>query len=456
MSIISDKMARDQAEFPEGSNFYPPSSPLPVPALTQHSTRAHSSLAPSKAATWTVCTASPKYLEENAYRIVERSSRYADEGTKAHEVCDALMKGEPIPAGANEEMIKHGKAYRDFCASLHAENKVVPNFVELAVPLFYRPQDKGHVDYLLFQHTLNRIDVVDFKYGAGVKVRADHNKQMSVYARSAIEEYDLDGWVRDDTLIRLHIFQPRCRDLLDDFDDLTVEEDSNNPAAPKGIESTWEITWDRFKLFTETEIGVPAQLIQDNATHLLKFVASESTCKWCPASAFCDTRVAALSAGSPVIRQMALPEKIEPTPPEQITDENLAQILRHAPDVKKWLTQCEEYAFNRAMAGNPLPQTKLIAGRGTRKWTDEEAAVVVLESANVEPYEKKLISPSAAEKLLKEAGIGKKDFHAQALDALTQRIAGGPKLTSIADPRPEWKPQVDALSEFSVVPEGEE
>lgn len=415
----------------------------------QHSARKHSSLAPSKAATWTVCTASPAYLEENAYRIVERSSRYADEGTKAHEVCDALMKGEPIPAGANEEMIKHGKAYRDFCASLHAENKIVPNFVELAVPLFYRPQDKGHVDYLLFQHTLNVVDVVDFKYGAGVKVHADHNKQMSVYARSAIEEYDLEGWVREDTLIRLHIFQPRCRDLMDDFDDLTAEPDEN--AKPKGIESTWEITWDRFKLFTEKEIGVPAQIIQDNATHLLAFVASESTCKWCAAAAFCDTRVAALAAGMPVLRQMALPEKIEPTPPEQITDDKLAQILRHAPDVKKWLTQCEEYAFNRAIAGNPLPQTKLIEGRGTRKWTDEKAAVVVLESANVEPYERKLISPSAAEKLLKEAGIAKGDFHAKALEALTQRVAGSPKLTSIADPRPEYRNLI-AETEFEVLP----
>lgn len=423
----------------------------------QHSTRSHSSLAPSKAATWTVCTASPKYLEENAYRIVERSSRYADEGTKAHEVCDALMKGEPIPAGANEEMIKHGKAYRDFCASLHAENKVVPNFVELAVPLFYRPQDQGHVDYMLFQHTLNRIDVVDYKYGAGVKVHADHNKQMSVYGRSAIEEYDLEGWVRDDTLIRLHIFQPRCRDLLDDFDDLTVEDDPDNPAPPKGIESTWEITWDKFKLFTEKEIGVPAQLIQDDTTHLLKFVASESTCKWCPASSFCDTRVEALASNAPVVRKMMLPEPITPTPPDQITDDKLAQILRHAPDLIKWLAQCEEYAFNRALAGKPLPQTKLIAGRGTRKWTDEAAAVTVLKSAGVDPYTPpSLVSPSAAEKLLKEAGIGKKDFHAEAVERLTQRIAGGPKLAPITDPRPEYRNLI-AETEFDVLPplEGE-
>jgi hypothetical protein len=420
----------------------------------QHGTRKHSSLAPSKASTWTVCTASPAYLEKNAYRIVERSSRYADEGTKAHEVCDALMKGQPIPAGANEEMIKHGKAYRDFCASLHKDNVVIPTFVELAVPLFYRPQDQGHVDYMLFQHTLNRIDVVDYKYGAGVKVHADYNKQMSVYGRSAIEEYDLDGWVRDDTLIRLHIFQPRCRDLLDDFDDLTVESD-DSPNAPKGIESTWEITWDKFKLFTEKEIGIPAQLISDNATHLLKFVSSESTCKWCPASSFCDTRVAALAVNAPVIIQMMQPEPMNPTPPEEITDDKLAQILRHAPDIKKWLNTCEEYAFNRAVAGNPLPGTKLITGRGSRKWEDEAAAATLLESANVEPYERKLISPFNAEKLLKEAGFGKSDFHTQALDKITQRVPGGPKLTSIADPRPEWKPAVDALTEFEILAHAE-
>jgi len=366
-------------------------------------------------------------------------------------VCDALMKGEPIPAGANEEMIRHGHAYRDFCASLHKDNVVIPTFVELAVPLFYRPQDVGHVDYLLFQHTLNRVDVVDYKYGAGVKVHADHNKQMSVYGRSAIEEYDLEGWVRDDTLIRLHIFQPRCRDLMDDFDDLTVEE-SDESAAPKGIESTWEITWDKFKLFTEKEIGVPAQLIQDNATHLLTFAASESTCKWCPASAFCDTRVEALASNAPIVRKMLLPDKIEPTPPDQITDDKLAQILRHAPDLKKWLATCEEYAFNRALAGNPLPQTKLIEGRGTRKWTDEAAVAIVLQSLDLDPFTPPtLISPSAAEKMLKEAGISKKDFHSEALEKLTQRVPGSPKLTSIADPRPEYRNAI-AEAEFEVLP----
>lgn len=427
----------------------------------QHSTRApnhgqrgHSRLAPSAASRWTVCTASPAYLQANAYRIVERSSRYADEGTKAHEVAEAIMRGEPIPEGTSEETLRYVTGYVDFCKSLTPDGTINPRFIEVEVPLFYKKEDSGHVDFATMSPERDEVCICDYKHGAGVKVHADYNKQLAIYARSFVEEYDLAGWVNDATKISISIYQPRCRDLVDDFEDLTIEPSENEPA--KSIASTWKVSWSELLLFTEKEIGIPAQLISDNATHLLRFTSSESACRWCPASAFCDTRVAALSAGSPVIRQMALPEKVEPTPPEQITDENLAQILRHAPDVKKWLTQCEEYAFNRAMAGNPLPQTKLIAGRGTRKWTDEEAAVVVLESANVEPYEKKLISPSAAEKLLKEAGIGKKDFHAQALDALTQRIAGGPKLTSVADPRPEWKPSVDALTEFSVVTDGEE
>ena len=418
-------------------------------APPNHGQRGHSRLAPSAASRWTVCTASPAYLQANAYRIVERSSRYADEGSRAHEVAEAIMRGEPIPEGTSEETLRYVTGYVDFCKSLTPDGVINPRFVEVEVPLFYKKEDSGHVDFATMSPERDEVCICDYKHGAGVKVHADYNKQLATYARSFVEEYDLAGWVNDTTKIRISIYQPRCRDLLDDFDDLTVEPSENEPA--KSVASTWVVSWSELLLFTEKEIGIPAQLIQDNATHLLKFVSSESTCKWCPASSFCDTRVAALAVNAPVIIQMMQPEPMNPTPPEEITDDKLAQILRHAPDIKKWLNSCEEYAFNRAVAGNPLPGTKLITGRGSRKWEDEAAAATLLESANVEPYERKLISPFNAEKLLKEAGFGKSDFHTQALEKITQRVPGGPKLTSIADPRPEWKPAVDALTEFEIL-----
>jgi len=399
----------------------------------QHAQRKHSMLAPSGASVWTVCTASPLYIEENEDRVVNEDSAYSLEGTLAHEVCDCLMRGQKVPHDATREMLDLGNAYKRYCQALHPEGKAVPDAVELEVPLFYRPEDNGHVDYLLMLPDHNTIHVVDYKFGKGVKVFAEENKQMSIYARSALEEHDLTGWVQGDTKVIMHIFQPRCR-----------KEEGEGPA------STWETTWDHLRLFTERDIAVPAHLIQERATHLLKFVPSDSTCRWCPAAAFCEARAEQIVTGMPVVRRMTQAEPITPTPPDRITDENLAQVLAHIPSVRKWMDNVEEYAEKRAKSGNPVPGTKLVEGRGTRGWAAEPLAVgrmAVTYGVNAyEEIEPTLLSPFALEEKMKEAGVKKKER--DKVMSLAVRTPGKPILAMSDDPRPEWRP-VDALSEFS-------
>ena len=143
-----------------------------MPMTPQHAQRKHSRLAPSGASVWTVCTASPIYLEENEDRVVREDSAYSLEGTLAHEVCDCLMRGQRVPHNATREMMDHGNLYKRYCQALHPEGIAVPDAVELSVPLFYLPEDNGHVDYLLMLPEHNTIHVVDYKYGKGVKVFA--------------------------------------------------------------------------------------------------------------------------------------------------------------------------------------------------------------------------------------------------------------------------------------------
>jgi hypothetical protein len=178
-------------------------------------------------------------------------------------------------------------------------------------------------------------------------------------------------------------------------------------------------------------------------------VPSDSTCRWCSAAAFCEARAEQIVTGMPVVRRMTKAEPITPTPPEQITDENMAQVLAHIPSVRKWMDSVEEYAEKRAKAGNPVPGTKLVEGRGTRVWTDEEQVLhhaqqlKVRALVDVAPV---LMSPFALEEKMKAAGIKKKDR--DKVLALAQRLPGKPVLAMSDDPRPEWRP-VDALSEFS-------
>ena len=399
----------------------------------QHAKRKHSRLAPSKASVWTVCTASPILEQENEDQIVERSSKWADEGTQAHEVADCLMRGQKVPHWATREMMDHGNGYKRFCASLHPLGMIEAGNVEMEVPLFYLPEDNGHVDYILLLPDENEIHVVDYKYGAGVTVNAYQSKQMTIYARSAIEDRKL-SWLNSGTKVSLHIYQPRSR-----------KEDGQGPA------STWATTWDVLNLFSERDIAVPAQLILSReADHLLKFKPSDETCRWCPCAAFCGARNEYLITGVPVVRQMVQAAPIQPTAPENLTDAQLGQILAHAGDLKKWLGQVEEYVWGRNRAGRTVPGTKLVAGRGTRTWASEMNILVLARTSAlgvnaIEEVEPHLLSPFALEEKMKAAGVKKKDR--DKVLALAVRTPGAPVLATADDPRPEWTD--NALHEFS-------
>ena len=150
-----------------------------------------------------------------------------------------------------------------------------------------------------------------------------------------------------------------------------------------------------------------------------------------------------------MVRRMTKAEPITPTPPEQITDENMAQVLAHIPSVRRWMDQVEEYAEKRAKAGNPVPGTKLVEGKGTRVWRDEAHVIDVaaeLGVSTIEDVVPTLMSPLALEEKMKGAGVKKKE-RGKVL-ALAQRLPGKPVLAMADDPRPEWQP-VNALNEFS-------
>ena len=388
----------------------------------QHGSRGHSRLAPSKSATWTHCTASIQLIAENEHRLVPQSSVYATEGTQAHEIADMLMRGQDIPKNTDPDMVKHGQAYREYCASLHHHNKVVPTFVELAVPIFYLPEDKCHVDYMVFNHITKTVHIVDYKYGAGVPVQAEGNKQLSIYARSAIEHFDFDGWLRDrDTRIALHIFQPRLQD-----------------APPY---STWETTWGEFHSWTEQHIVSAVKAIQTGKT---EFAPSESACRWCPASSFCRARVALIFDEVPQVIPASKPEPFSTPAPEDLTDDQIARVVENAPFVSQWIKSVENFALGRALAGTPIPGTKLIAGRGTRLWQDPTAAVETLKALDVNPFSQSLMSPYQIEQLFKSMG---QKLPKEVADLITKG-EGKPKLVSESHPKPALE-ITTALSEFS-------
>lgn len=121
----------------------------------------------------------------------------------------------------------------------------------------------------------------------------------------------------------------------------------------------------------------------------------------------------------------------------------------HSP-TKSWANGCrkleglaayakdlEEYAQQALLDGRSLPGWKLVQGRSTRKWTDQDAAFQQMEHDGIDEamlYTRTPISLTAAEKM-----IGKKKF-ADTMSAFITRAPGVPKLAAASDPAPCLQP----------------
>ena len=95
----------------------------------------------------------------------------------------------------------------------------------------------------------------------------------------------------------------------------------------------------------------------------------------------------------------------------------------------------EEYAQQALLDGHQIPGWKLVEGRSTRKWIDQDAAFRQMQAAGIDEamlYTRTPISLTVAEKM-----IGKKQF-AETMSAFITKAPGAPKLANDSDPRPAY------------------
>lgn len=400
----------------------------------QHAKRAHSELAPSKAATWSSCTASLAFMRANPDKCKpDMPTKFALEGTKAHEVADCLMRGQKVPAWATRDMLEHGAGYKRFCERLHGKGIIDKTGVERELPLPYFPEDNGHVDYILVQPDMQRVDVVDYKYGAGVYVAAEQNKQMTVYAMAALEHMKL-SWLKDTTPIGLHIYQPRTQQARD-----------NGPV------SSWETRYSELALFYERDIAVPAQYILNDKTEHLKFAPSDKACMWCPINGGCPARAQFLLTGE--LKPVAAGKWLKVMPSiEALSDEQIAAIVGQGTQIVDFIGDVKAYARERALAGKPVAGTKLVTGRGARSWSSPEKVAATLRLFyKLDIATQDYLSPAQVEELVKQSVPKDKQAAAlKAIDKLQQRNPGGPVIANADDKRKPYV-AVDPALEFSPV-----
>lgn len=380
-----------------------------------HAERDHAILSPSSAKRWINCTPSALLAEAAG----SESSVYAEEGTLAHEIAEyALTKyleGEydPIIDDAvplKDEHLENplfgvdmADYIRDYCEfvigeiyEMQKQDGVCRTFLERQVDIAdFAPDSFGSVDVTLVSD--KTIHIIDLKYGAGVKVYADMNEQMLMYALGTLKSLETDHIEK----IRMTIAQVRL-DHYDTFemtkqDLLAWAEKVLKPAAKKAIQ------------------GIGKQVIG-------------SWCGFCPVKAQCRAQRDAILAD--------FDEKPEPL---LLSDEEIVDLIGKIDTYKSWIESVNKYVYDRAIQGHKWEGYKLIAGRTSRVIKDEAKIRQALlnEFLEDEVLNIKLKGIGDLEKLL-----GKKVFSARFGDAIESR-PGAPKLVPESAKGVEYSPLCD-------------
>ena len=380
-----------------------------------HADRDHAILSPSSAKRWINCTPSALLAEAAG----SKTSVYAEEGTLAHEIAEyaltRYLEGtyDPIideELSVTDEHLKNplfsidmANYIRDYCEYVIGENYEMQKqdgkcrmFLERKVDITdYAPDSFGSVDVTL--ESSHTIHIIDLKYGAGVKVFADHNEQMMLYALGTLKSLESDHIEN----IRMTIAQVR----LDHYD-------------------TFEMSKGELLDWAEKVLKPAAKAaIQGKGRQVIG-----SWCGFCPVKAQCRAQRDAILAD--------FDEKPEPL---LLSDEEVTDLISKIDTYKSWIESVNKYVYDRAIQGHKWEGYKLVAGRSSRVIKDEAKIRQALlnEFLEDEVLNIKLKGIGDLEKLL-----GKKVFSARFGDAIESR-PGAPKLVPESAKGVEYSPLCD-------------
>ncbi len=335
-----------------------------------------------------------------------RTSEYAEEGTDYHELAAVCLLegtnaqdyiGHPMKSGkrvvdeTNAKFLQDG--YIVYVRQYAAEGTLLVEERCSIEHLTGEPGAMGTADMVVIRPDTELI-IGDLKFGRGVEVSPENNRQEMGYALAVIKKHELETLVER---VRLVIFQPRTGDgkpkeWVVSMKDLLAFGEEVKRNCEK-IFSVDEFTGDL--LFNE---GLP-------------LTPSEKACRFCKANHRCPALIGAVD--------QAVADGFENIEAETITavgglSLSRAEALGRRMDMVdlmeihiKGVQQAVELEL---LAGKPVlgidGPYKLVQGKkGNRDWTSDEDALELFKQFRLtkkEMYKAKLITPTDAEKLLKK------------------------------------------------------
>lgn len=406
-------------------------------------TDAHSKFSASSSHRWMTCPGS-MVLESTQ---PNSSSSYADEGSAAHWVASEVLLGKLTLAGAvgqewwapgaskpvpiTQDMCDHIQTYIDTVKTYGGE-LLVEQRVHYHNWLGCKKDEAfGTSDAVIMDGDL--ITIVDLKFGMGVRVFAEENPQLMLYALGALYEFEMLG---DFKRARMVISQPRL-----------------------GHHDEWECDVAELHAFAAQAKAAVAEVQSAGKLEALalysKLHVDEDACRFCKAKATCPALAAEVletvtgQAGDPTQDFEDLTGVHVPQ-----ADSFLSAAMSKVDLVEGWCKAVRAEVERRLFAGDEVPGFKLVEGkRGNRAWSDREAALEAMKSMRLKHediYSYSLNGPAPMEKLLKKENPRRW----ATLQALIVQPEGRPHVAPVSDGRPALSitPTADDFDDVSEAP----
>lgn len=379
--------------------------------------KAHAILSASSAHKWLVCTPSAR-LEE---QFPNKTSEYMQEGTLAHAIAEFKVRSyflEPMTKttqtrrlnkfkkeeGFQNEMLEHTDTYLNFLKEEALKTNTKPFIaVEQKVDFSsYVPEGFGTADCIMISG--DTLHIIDFKYGKGVKVEAEDNPQMKLYALGAVSAYGLFYPLKN---IKMSIVQPRIDNI-----------------------SSYEIPIEPLLEWGEKVVKPQAQKA---FAGLGEYVQGDH-CRFCKAKGACEFRAK---------ENMKVVEEIQNSYNGTISNDELGEMLTKTDGIEQWIKDIKGYALELLLKGENVRGWKAVEGKSNRKLVDVDKAFAILEANGYDEailYEKTPLTLTKLEKV-----VGKTKL-SEAIGDYIEKPKGAPTLAKETDKREPYR--VSAAEEF--------
>ncbi|MEL4071682.1 DUF2800 domain-containing protein [Ochrobactrum sp. GPK 3] len=358
--------------------------------------RAHARLGPSSAKRWLRCPGSVQLIQ--SLGDIDTGGEAADEGTIFHSIMETCLKEDVDAYDFVGEKMSYGVVtltITDEHADMLQEGldriNEIPGtlYVEKRLDLGrWMPGQFGTMDVGIIGKRIGT--VWDHKFGF-LPVPAVDSDQGRLYGLGFYDRYIRDYYPKIDKM-RIIIWQPR---------------------SPGGG-GEWTISIDELLDFGDW-VKKKAKETYGPCPKRVAGLHCEET--YCPGAKLlaCDTYEKfnldmIIDDFDEMDEAAELDLPMRPKKVDLISPERRSFIVKNRAVINKFLDRLHASALDDALKGNPVPGLKAVEGRSPpRKWKDEELAEARLLDVVSEAklFTKKLISPTAAEKLMSEREYAK-------------------------------------------------